>query len=250
MRGLDMFDLSGKIALITGATGGIGGAIASAFKGQGAGVVLSGTKEKVLNNMVKRLGDNTFSVPVDLTDSKGPDALVNKATEIVGRIDILINNAGITRDMLAVRMKDEDWQIVMDINLLSAFRLSRACLKGMMKNRWGRIINITSVVGITGNLGQANYAASKAAMIGMSKSLAQEVAKRGITVNCIAPGFIETAMTGELDENQRGSLLERIPSNRMGKAEDISGAAIYLASNNAEYVTGQTLHVNGGLAMI
>ena len=152
--------------------------------------------------------------------------------------------------MLAVRMKDEDWQIVMDINLLSAFRLSRACLKGMMKNRWGRIINITSVVGITGNLGQANYAASKAAMIGMSKSLAQEVAKRGITVNCIAPGFIETAMTEELNEHQRGVLLERIPSNRMGKVEDISGAAIYLASNSAEYVTGQTIHVNGGLAMI
>ncbi len=245
-----MFDLSGKIALITGATGGIGGAIASAFKSQGAGIILSGTKEKVLDNMVKRLGDNTFAVPVDLSDCKGPDSLVNKATEMVGRIDILVNNAGITRDMLAVRMKDEDWQIVMDINLLSAFRLSRACLRGMMKNRWGRIINITSVVGITGNLGQANYAASKAAIIGMSKSLAQEVAKRGVTVNCIAPGFIETAMTDELNEHQRGLLLERIPTNRMGRVEDISGAAIYLASNSAEYVTGQTLHVNGGLAMI
>ena len=245
-----MFDLSGKTALVTGASGGLGSAIASALHGQGASVVLSGTRVDALEAVAAELGDRTFVVPANLSDGESLDALAKQAEAATGQLDILVNNAGLTRDNLAMRMKDEDWETVLNVNLTAAFRLSRAVLRGMMKRRWGRIVGITSIVGITGNPGQANYAASKAGMIGMSKSLAQEVASRGITVNCLAPGFIETAMTDALGDQQQEKLLSAIPAGRMGVPADIAAGVVYLASEEASYVTGQTLHVNGGMAMI
>ncbi len=245
-----MLDLTDKRALVTGASGGIGSAVAKALHAQGAAVALSGTRVEALDALAGELGDRAHAVPADLSNAGGADALAGAAGEAMGGIDILINNAGLTRDNLAMRMKDEEWQAVIDVNLTASFRLARACLRGMMKARWGRIIGITSVVGLTGNPGQANYAASKAGMIGMSKSLAQEVASRGITVNCIAPGFIVTAMTGALTEEQQAQITARIPAGRLGEADDVAAAAVYLASEEAAYVTGQTLHVNGGMAMI
>jgi 3-oxoacyl-[acyl-carrier protein] reductase len=245
-----MFDLSGKTALVTGASGGIGGAIARALKMQGARLALSGTRVDALQTLADELGEGTAVLPCDLSDAAACAGLVGQAEAALGQVDILVNNAGLTRDSLALRMKDEDWELVLRVNLGSAFRLSRAALRGMMKRRWGRIVGITSVVGVIGNPGQANYAASKAGMIGMTKSLAMEVASRGITVNCIAPGFIETAMTGALDEGQKEKLLATIPSGRLGSVDDVAAGAAFLASEEAGYVTGQTLHVNGGMAMI
>ena len=246
-----MFDLKDRTALVTGATGGIGAAIARALHGAGATVVLSGTRENVLEERMRELGgERVHAVPANLSDPESVAALVPAAEQALGRgVDILVNNAGITRDTLAMRMKPEQWQQVLDVNLTAAFRLSQAVLKGMMKARWGRIVNITSVVALTGNPGQANYAAAKAGMIGMSKSLAREVAARGITVNCIAPGFIETPMTDALNEKQREAILSQIPAGRLGSPEDVAAAALYLASDAAAYVTGQTLSVNGGMAM-
>jgi 3-oxoacyl-[acyl-carrier protein] reductase len=245
-----MFDLSEKNALITGASGGIGGAIARALHASGARVGLSGTRVDALDALAKDLGDGAFALPADLSSTDAPGQLIKDAEAAMGGVDILINNAGLTRDQLAMRMSDEDWQLVLDVNLTAAFRLSRACLRPMMKKRWGRIISITSIVGVTGNPGQANYAASKAAMIGMSKSLAQEVASRSITVNCVAPGFIATPMTDTLSDDQKETITGRIPAARLGAPDDIAGACVYLASEEASYVTGQTLHVNGGMAMI
>lgn len=245
-----MFDLTDKRALVTGASGGIGGAIARALHTQGACVALSGTRVEALEAVASDLGDRAFVTPADLSSAEGANKLIQDAEQAMGGVDILINNAGLTRDQLAMRMKDEDWQTVLDVNLTAAFRLSRACLRGMMKARTGRIIGITSVVGATGNAGQTNYAASKAGMIGMSKSLAQEVASRGITVNCVAPGFIETAMTDVLSDDIKTKLLSGIPAGRLGNVDDIAAACVYLASDEASYVTGQTLHVNGGMAMI
>lgn len=245
-----MFELTGKRALITGASGDIGGAIAKALHGCGAEVALSGTREDALQAVAADLKERVAVVPANLSDPNEPQRLVEATEKAIGGIDILVNNAGLTRDTLAMRMKDEDWQQVIDVNLTAAFRLTRACLRGMMKSRWGRIISVTSVVGTTGNPGQANYAASKAGLTGMSKALAQEVAARGITVNCVAPGFIITAMTDGLSDDQKERLLGNIPSGRLGTVDDIAGAAVFLASNEASYVTGQTLHVNGGMAMI
>ena len=245
-----MFDLSGMTALVTGASGGIGSAIAEALAGQGARVALSGTSEHKLRSVVERLGGDHLILPADLSDAAAVDALVPQAVERLGKLDILINNAGVTRDNLAMRMKDEEWSDVIRINLEAAFRLARAALKPMMRARHGRIISITSVVGATGNPGQANYAASKAGLVGMSKALAQEVASRGITVNCIAPGFIRSAMTDVLPDAQKENLLGRIPVGKLGEGSDIAAAAVYLASREAGYVTGQTLHVNGGMAML
>jgi 3-oxoacyl-[acyl-carrier protein] reductase len=245
-----MFDLTGKTALVTGASGGIGGAIAKALHAQGATVALSGTRREALDKAAAELGERTHVLPCDLGDPVATEDLVKQAEAAMGKLDILVNNAGLTRDMLALRLKDEDWQKVLDVNLTAGFRLARAAMKGMMKRRWGRIIGITSIVGVTGNAGQANYAAAKAGMIGMSKSLAQEVASRGITVNCIAPGFIATAMTDVLNEEQKSRMLASIPAGRLGQSEDIATATVYLASDEAGYVTGQTLHVNGGMAMI
>jgi 3-oxoacyl-[acyl-carrier protein] reductase len=245
-----MFDLSNKCALVTGASGGIGGAIARAFYAQGAKIGLSGTRKGALEELAAELGSNAFVIPADLASKEGPSQLIKDADAVMGGVDILVNNAGLNRDQLALRMSDEDWQIVLDVNVTSAFRLSKACLRSMMKKRWGRIISISSVVGITGNPGQVNYAASKAAMIGMSKSLAQEVASRGITVNCVAPGFIETPMTNVLSDDQKKKLLSRIPAGRLGSPNDVAGACIYLAGEEASYMNGQTLHVNGGMAMI
>ncbi len=245
-----MLDLSGKRALVTGASGGIGGAIAKALHAQGAAVALSGTRADALQALAGELGERAHVTPANLSTAEGAEALIKDAEAAMGGVDILVNNAGLTRDQLAMRMKDEDWQTVLDVNLSAAFRLSRACLRGMMKARWGRIVGITSIVGVTGNAGQTNYAASKAGMIGMSKSLAQEVASRGITVNCVAPGFIVTPMTDALNEDQKGRLLGNIPAGRLGAVEDIAAATVYLASDEASYVTGQTLHVNGGMAMI
>jgi 3-oxoacyl-[acyl-carrier protein] reductase len=245
-----MFDLSGKTALVTGATGGIGGAIARALHGQGAQVMLAGTRRERLDAVAGELADRVHVAPADLADPAAPEVLVKAAEAAMGGLDILVNNAGITRDGLLLRMKDEDWQAVLDVNLSSAFRLSRAALRGMMKKRWGRIVNITSVVGVTGNAGQANYAAAKAGMIGMTKAIAAEIATRGITVNCIAPGFITTAMTEKLTAEQRESGAKAIPMGRFGTPEEVASAAVYLASPEAAYVTGQTLHVNGGMAMI
>jgi 3-oxoacyl-[acyl-carrier protein] reductase len=246
-----MFDLSGKTALVTGATGGIGGAIARALHDQGAHVVLSGTREAVLADLAAQFGDRVSTVTANLADSASVDGLVAAAESAAGKdLDILVANAGITRDGLMLRMKDEDWEQVIKVNLESYFRLSRAALRGMMKRRWGRIIGITSVVGVTGNPGQANYAASKAGMIGFSKALAQEVASRNITVNCVAPGFIESPMTDALNETQKAAILGTIPAGRLGSGSDVAAACVYLAADEGAYVTGQTLHVNGGMAMI
>jgi len=246
-----MFNLSGKIALVTGATGGIGGAIARSLHAQGATVVLSGTREAVLADLAKELGERAFFAAANLSDPDSVDGLVARAEEAAGGpLDILVANAGITKDGLLMRMKDEDFQSVIQINLESYFRLTRAAVKGMMKRRSGRIIGVTSVVGVTGNPGQTNYSASKAGMIGFSKSLAQEVGSRGITVNCIAPGFIASPMTDVLNDQQREAILTKIPSGRLGTGDEIAAAAVYLSSEEAAYVTGQTLHVNGGMAMI
>ena len=245
-----MFDLTGRTALITGASGGIGGGIARALHGAGATVGLSGTRVEALEALAQTLGERAHAIPADLSGPGGPDALAKAAEAALGSVDILVNNAGITKDTLAMRMKDEDWQSVLDVNLTSAFRLIRSTLRGMLKRRHGRIIGITSIVGVTGNPGQANYAAAKAGMIGMSKSLAYEVANRGITVNCIAPGFIATAMTDKLDDEQKARLIDRVPAGRLGTDGDVAAAVVYLASDEASYVTGQTLHVNGGMAMI
>jgi 3-oxoacyl-[acyl-carrier protein] reductase len=245
-----MFDLTGKTALITGATGGIGGAIAASLHARGATVALSGTRKEKLDELAANLGERAFVVPANLSDPESVAALVPAAEAAMGQVDILVNNAGLTRDTLAMRMKDEDWAAVLQVNLTAACTLSRACLKGMMKRRFGRIVSITSIVGVTGNPGQCNYAASKAGLIGMSKSLAAEVASRGITVNCVAPGFIATAMTDVLPDAQKEKLNAGIPMGRMGSSDDIAAAVLYLASAEAGYVTGQTLHVNGGMAMI
>lgn len=245
-----MFDLTGKCALVTGASGGIGAAIAKMLHGRGATVALSGTRREKLDALAAEIGDRAFVTPANLSDPESVAALIPAAEKEMGQVDILVNNAGLTRDGLAMRMKDEDWDAVLRVNLTSTFQLSRACLKGMMKRRFGRIVNITSIVGVTGNPGQANYCASKAGMIGMSKSLAAEVASRGITVNCVAPGFIATAMTDVLPDAQKEKLNAGIPMGRMGQADDIASAVTYLASDEAGYVTGQTLHVNGGMAMI
>jgi 3-oxoacyl-[acyl-carrier protein] reductase len=245
-----MFDLSGKTALVTGATGGIGGAITRALHAQGATVAISGTRREALDELAATLSGRVHILPCNLGEKGEVEGLVPSAEAAMGQLDILINNAGITRDNLFMRLKDEDWDDVLAVDLTSSFRLMRAAVKGMMRRRFGRIIGITSVVGVTGNAGQGNYAAAKAGMIGMTKSLAQEVASRGVTVNCIAPGFIETAMTAVLNEKQREMLLGRVPAGRLGQADDIGAAAVYLASNEGAYVTGQTLHVNGGMAMI
>ena len=245
-----MFDLSGKTALVTGATGGLGGAIARAYHERGATVVLSGTREGVLQELAAELGERAFVAAADLSDSDSVDSLIARSEAVAGQIDILVSNAGLTRDGLLLRMKDEDWETVIRVNLEAYFRLSRAALKGMFKRRSGRIIGITSVVGVTGNPGQANYAASKAGMIGFSKALAAEVAGRNVTVNCVAPGFIASPMTDALNDAQRTAILGRIPAGRLGEGKDIAAACVYLASDEAAYVTGQTLHVNGGMAMI
>ena len=245
-----MFSLEGRRALVTGASGGIGGAIAAVLHGQGATVTLSGTRVAALEAAAKELGERAHVAAADLADPAAVNALVPEAERLMGGLDILVNNAGLTRDGLAVRMKDEDWALVLRVNLEAAFRLSRAALKGMMRQRFGRIVSITSVVGVTGNAGQANYAASKAGLIGMSKALAQEVASRGITANCVAPGFIQSAMTDALNEKQREGILGSIPTGRLGGGPEIAAAVAYLASDEAGYVTGQTLHVNGGMAMI
>jgi 3-oxoacyl-[acyl-carrier protein] reductase len=245
-----MFDLTGQSALVTGATGGIGGSIARLFHHMGAKVAISGTRREALEALAAELGDRVFVCPANLSDAASVEALVPAAEEAMGGFDILINNAGITRDNLFVRMKDEEWEDVMRVNLEATFRLSRAAAKTMMRKRYGRIISITSVIGTTGNPGQANYAAAKAAIVGMSKSLAFEVATRNITVNCLAPGFIETPMTDVLNEKQREATLQKVPMGRLGTSSEIAAAALYLASKEAGYVTGQTLHVNGGLAMI
>jgi 3-oxoacyl-[acyl-carrier protein] reductase len=245
-----MFDLSGKVALVTGASGGIGGAVAKALHAQGATLVLSGTRAEALEALKGELGSRAHVATCNLSDIASVEALPKTAEQAVGPIDILVNNAGVTRDNLFMRMKDEEWDTVIAVDLTAAFRLSRSVLRGMMKKRWGRIVSITSVVGTTGNPGQGNYAAAKAGLIGMSKSLAAEVASRNITVNCVAPGFITTAMTDVLADAQKTQLLSRIPTGRMGEAPEIAAAVVYLASDEAAYVTGQTLHVNGGMAMI
>lgn len=245
-----MFDLTGKTALVTGATGGIGASIARVLHAAGATVALSGTRADLLESLAAELGSRAHVIPCNLSSPEEVEKLVPAAEAAMGSLDILVNNAGITRDQLAMRMKDDDWASVIDVNLTAGFRLSRAAIKGMMKRRAGRIIGITSIVGVTGNAGQANYAASKAGMIGMSKALAKEVASRGITVNCVAPGFIETPMTDELNEKQKESILASVPAGKLGTPEDIAAAVLYLASAEAAYVTGQTLHVNGGMAMI
>ena len=239
-----MFDLNGLTALVTGATGGLGGAMARALHHQGATVALSGTRREALEALAAELGERTYVLPCNLADKAEVEALVPAAESAMGQLDILVNNAGITRDGLFMRMKDDDWEAVINVNLTSAFRLSRAALRGMMKRRFGRIVGITSVVGVTGNPGQGHYAASKAGMIGMSKSLAAEVA------NCIAPGFIQSPMTDGLNDKQKEAILATIPAGKLGSGDDIAAALVYLASREAGYVTGQTLHVNGGMAMI
>ncbi len=244
-----MFDLSGKAALVTGASGGIGAAIAKSLHHAGATVGLSGTRVDPLNALALELGDRAHVLPCNLGDADAVNALPGQAAEALGSVDILVNNAGITRDNLFMRMSEEEWSQVLEVNLTATMRLCKGVIRGMMKARWGRIVNISSVVGATGNPGQVNYAASKAGMVGMSKSLAYEVASRGITVNCIAPGFITTAMTDKLSDDQKSAILAQVPSGRMGDAEEIGAAALYLASPEAGYVTGATLHVNGGMAM-
>jgi 3-oxoacyl-[acyl-carrier protein] reductase len=245
-----MFDLTGKSALITGASGGIGGAIAKALHGAGATVGLSGTRLDPLEALAKELGERAHVLACDLSDPAAVDALPKAAAEAMGGLDILVNNAGITRDQIFMRMSDEDWQTVLDVNLTATMRLCRGAVRGMMKARWGRIVNISSVVGATGNPGQANYAASKAGLIGLTKSVASEVASRGITANAVAPGFIATAMTEKLNDDQKAKINAQIPASRMGKPEEIAAAVLYLASEEAGYVTGATLHVNGGMAML
>jgi 3-oxoacyl-[acyl-carrier protein] reductase len=245
-----VFDLSGKIALVTGASGGIGGAIARAIHAQGGSVALSGTRREALDSLAAELGERVAVCPADLRQTDAAEALVTAAEAALGPLSILVNNAGFTRDMLALRMQDADWQSVLDVDLSAPFRLIRSSLRGMLKRRAGRIINIASIVGVTGNAGQSNYAAAKAGMIGMTKSLAQEVGSRGVTVNVIAPGFVETAMTDVLKDEQKTALLGSIPLGRMGKPQDIAAAAVYLSSDEAAWVTGATLHVNGGMAMI
>jgi 3-oxoacyl-[acyl-carrier protein] reductase len=245
-----MFRLDGKPALVTGASGGIGAAIARALHAQGAAVALSGTRREALEALAAELGERAFVCPADLADPAAPDALVAAAEQAAGPLAILVNNAGMTRDMLALRMRDEDWQAVLDVDLAAPFRLARAALRGMLRRRAGRIINISSIVGATGNAGQANYAAAKAGLVGMTKALAQEVASRGITVNVVAPGFITTPMTDKLPEQQRTRLAEAIPLGRLGQPDDVAAAVTYLASDEAGWVTGATLHINGGMAMI
>jgi 3-oxoacyl-[acyl-carrier protein] reductase len=245
-----MFSLTGKTALITGASGGIGAAIAKALHDAGATIAISGTRIEVLEKVKAEVGERVHILPCNLAKPEDVEKLVPSAEATLGSLDILINNAGITKDGLAMRMKDEDWQSVIDVNLTSNFRLSRAAMRSMMKKRWGRIINITSIVGVTGNPGQVNYVASKAGLIGMTKSLAQELASRNVTVNCVAPGFIATPMTDALNEKQKEAILGRIPAGRMGGPADIAAAVVYLASDEAAYVTGQTLHVNGGMVMV
>jgi 3-oxoacyl-[acyl-carrier protein] reductase len=245
-----MFDLRGKTALVTGATGGIGGAIARQLHAAGASVVCAGTRQAVLDELVSSLGERAIAVAGDLSEPQTPEILVKAAEEQFGALDILVNNAAFTRDGLAVRMKDDDWSRVIEVNLTAAFRLCRASLRGMMKRKYGRIISIASVVGVAGNPGQANYCASKAGLIGMSKSLAIEVASRGITVNCVAPGFIATAMTEVLNEQQKERMVSSVPAGRVGLPEDVAAAVSYLASTGAGYVTGQTIHVNGGMLMV
>ena len=245
-----MADLTGKNALVTGASGGIGGAIATALHSAGATVALSGTRVEPLEALASELGERAHVLPCNLSDFDAVEALPKEAAEAMGSVDILVNNAGITRDNLFMRMSDEEFRSVIDVNLTSTFKLCKGVLRGMMKARWGRIVNISSVVGATGNPGQGNYAASKAGMVGMSKSLAYEVASRGITVNCVAPGFIATAMTDKLTDDQKAGILTQIPAGRMGDPEEIASGVLYLASPGAGYVTGTTLHVNGGMAML
>ena len=245
-----MFDLTGKTALVTGASGGIGGAIAKALHGAGATVAIHGTRREALDSLAAELGERVHVLPANLSKAEEVEQLAKDAEAALGSLDILVNNAGITKDGLILRMKDEDWDAVINVNLTAAFRLCRAAIKGMMKRRSGRIINISSIVGVTGNPGQVNYCASKAGMIGMTKALAQEVASRNITVNAVAPGFIATAMTDELNDEQKARINAQIPAGRMGTSEEIAAAVLYLASNEAAYVSGQTLHVNGGMAMI
>ena len=245
-----MFDLTGKCALVTGASGGIGAEIARALHGAGATVGLSGTRVEPLEALAAELGDRAHVLPCNLSDNDAVAALPKQAAEAMGPVDVLVNNAGITRDNLFMRMSDEEWQAVLNVNLTSTFRLCKGVIRGMMKARWGRIVNISSVVGATGNPGQANYAASKAGVIGMSKSLAYEVASRGITVNAVAPGFIATAMTDSLTDDQKAAIMGQIPTGRMGTPQEIASAVLYLASNEAGYVNGTTLHVNGGMAML
>jgi 3-oxoacyl-[acyl-carrier protein] reductase len=245
-----MFDLTGKMALVTGATGGIGSAIARALHQHGATVAITGTRRDVLDQVASELAARIHVLPCNLADSSEAEALVPKAEEVMGQLDILVNNAGINRDNLLVRLRDEDWNDVINVDLTAGFRLARAAVRGMMRRRFGRIIAITSIVGVTGNPGQANYAAAKAGMAGMTKALAYEVASRNVTVNCIAPGMIATAMTAALNDKQREAILGRIPTGRLGLPAEVAAAAVYLASQEAAYVTGQTLHVNGGMAMI
>ena len=244
-----MFDLTGKNALVTGASGGIGGSIAKALHGAGATVALSGTRVEPLEALAAELGSRAHVVPCNLSDADAVDALPKQAAEAMGSVDLLINNAGITRDNILMRMKDEEWSQVLDVNLTATMRLCRGVLRGMMKARWGRIVNIGSIVGSTGNPGQVNYAAAKAGLVGLSKSLAYEVANRGITVNTVSPGFIETAMTDKLSDDQKAAILSQVPAGRMGAADEIGAAVLYLSSQEAAYVTGATLHVNGGMAM-
>ena len=245
-----MFDLSGKGALVTGATGGIGGAIAKLLHAQGAKVVISGTREEKLTELASELGDNVFTAPCNLMDRAAVSQLYAKAEELAGQIDIVVNNAGITKDNLFLRMKDEEWDDVINVNLSAAFAVCRGALKGMMRRRYGRIINISSISGVVGNPGQGNYSASKAGMIGMSKAMAREIAPRGITVNCIAPGFIKTPMTDMLNEKQKTAITQIIPAGTLGEPDDIASAVLFLASDEAGYITGQTLNINGGMAMI
>ena len=245
-----MFDLTGKSALVTGASGGIGADIARALHAAGATVGLSGTRVEPLEALSAELGARAHVLPCNLSNAEDVEGLVKRGAEAMGAVDILVNNAGITRDGLAMRMSDDDWQSVIDVNLTAAFRLCRAAIRGMMKARWGRIVNISSVVGRAGNAGQANYAASKGGLVALSKSLAEEVASRGITVNCVSPGFIETAMTEKLNDAQRATILASVPAGRMGTPQEIAAAVLYLASVEAAYVTGATLHVNGGMDMV
>lgn len=245
-----MFELSDRRALVTGASGGIGSAITRALSAQGAQVAISGTREQVLEKLARSVGRGTVVLPADLADTNAVNGLVEKASDALGGLDILVNNAGITRDNLALRMKDEEWSEVLRIDLDVYFRLSRSALRGMTKQRFGRIVNVTSVVGVTGNPGQANYAAAKAGIIGMSKSLAQEIARRGVTVNCVAPGFIDTAMTQALNEEQKARIVASIPAERLGSGDDVAACVAFLASDQAAYITGQTIHVNGGMVMV